>query len=341
MAKEKIKKVLVVGGAGYVGSALVPKLLKAGYKVRVFDLYLYSKSKRLGEDIFEKWVDHKNLEQIKGDVRNAKAIDKAVIGMDAVIHLACISNDPSFDLDPQLGKSINYLAFFPFLNSVNKHKIKRLIYASTASVYGVKKEKQVTEDLPLEPLTDYALYKVFCEKALVDHLPLTKTTWVILRPSTVHGYAPRLRLDLSVNILTNHAVNKGLITVFGGKQERPNVHIDDIAGLYVKLLQYPDKKIAGKIFNAGNENLSIMQIAKIVKSVVGKNIKIKTTPSDDLRSYRVSSEKIRKELGWKPKLSIRDGVKSLVKAFKEGKIPNSFDDSRYFNIATMKEIKLK
>ncbi|MDO8503263.1 MAG: NAD(P)-dependent oxidoreductase [bacterium] len=337
----KIKKVLVVGGAGYVGSALVPKLLKAGYKVRVFDLYLYSKSKRLGKDIFGEFINDKNLEQIKGDVRNAKAIDLAVKGMDAVIHLACISNDPSFDLDPNLGKSINYLAFFPFLKAINKYKTKRLVYASTASVYGVKKEELVTEDLPLEPLTDYGLYKVFCEKALVDHVPLSQTTWVILRPSTVHGYAPRLRLDLSVNILTNHAVNKGVITVFGGKQERPNVHIDEIAELYQKLLQYPDKKIAGKIFNAGNENLSIMQIAKIVKKVVGKNIKIKITPSDDLRSYRVSSEKIRKELGWEPKLSVEDGVRNLVTAFKEGKIPNSFDDPMYFNIKRMQQAKLK
>src|SRR3990172_402157 len=150
---SKFKKVLVVGGAGYVGSALVPKLLKKGYKVRVFDLYIYSQSKELGEDIFGKLINNPNLEQIKGDVRNAKAIDKAIKGVDAVIHLACISNDPSFDLDPELGKSINYLAFFPFLKAINKHKIKRFVYASSASVYGLKKEKQVTEDLPLEPLT--------------------------------------------------------------------------------------------------------------------------------------------------------------------------------------------
>lgn len=338
---SRIKKVLVIGGAGYVGSVLIPKLLKKGYKVRIFDLYIYSKSKKLGEDIFGNLINQKNLEQIKGDVRDAKAIDKAVKGVDAIIHLACISNDPSFDLDPALGKSINYLAFFPFLRAVNKYKTKRLVYASTASVYGVKKEKNVTEDLPLEPLTDYALYKVFCEKAITDHVPLSQTSWVILRPSTVHGYGPRLRLDLSVNILTNHALNKGVITVFGGSQERPNIYIEDVTDLYVKMLKYPDDKIAGKIFNAGNENLSMDEIAQKVKKIVGKHVKIEHTPTNDLRSYRVSSAKIRRELGWKPKYTVEDGVRSLVEAFAKGSIPKPLDDPRYFNIATMKELKLK
>lgn len=341
MKKTEIKKVLVVGGAGYVGSALVPKLLNAGYQVRVFDLYLYSKSKKLGEDIFGKNINNKNLEQVKGDMRSAKSIDEAVTGMDAVIHLACISNDPSFELDSELGKSINYMAFFPFLNAVNKYKIKRLVYASTSSVYGVKNEKEVTEELPLEPLTDYALYKVFCEKALSDHVPLDKTTWVIVRPATVCGYASRLRLDLSVNILTNSAVNKGVITVFGGTQERPNIHVEDISDLYVKMLEYPTKKIAGKIFNAGLDNMSMMQIAKLVKQMVGNNVEIKTVPSNDLRSYRVSSDKIKKELGWKPKYSVKDAIEGLVRAFKDGKIPDSLTDSRYFNIETMKLLMLK
>lgn len=340
-----IKKVLVVGGAGYVGSSLVPKLLDKGYKVRVFDLYLYSDSKKLGEDVFLGYVNNKNLEQIKGDVRNEKAIDEAVKGVDAIIHLACISNDPSFELDRSLAKSVNYDSFFPFLKSVNKYKTKRLIYVSTSSVYGLKKEKQVTEDLSLEPLTDYALYKVFCEKAVSDHVDLKKTTWVTMRPATVCGYAPRLRLDLSVNILTNLAVNKGEISVFGGSQERPNIHIDDITDLYVKLLEYPDSKIAGKILNAGFDNLSIMQIAKLVKKIVEKRLKkkveIKVTPTDDLRSYRVSSAKILKELGWKPKRSVEDAINDLVSAFEKDLIPNSLDNPRYFNIKTMQLKKLK
>ena len=336
-----IKKVLIVGGAGYAGSVLIPKLIRSGYKVRVFDLYLYSRSKKIGEDIFGDLIRNKNLEQIKGDVRNEKAIDRAVAGMDAVIHLACISNDPSFDLDPELGKSVNYLSFFPFLRAVNKHNIKRVIYVSTESVYGLKKEREVIEDLSLEPLTDYALYKVFCEKALADHVPLSKTTWVILRPATLCGYGPRQRLDLTVNILTNNAVNKGEITVFGGTQERPFVHIEDITDLYVKMLEYPDRKIAGKIFNAGDETISVMDVAKLVKKIVGSHVKIKKTPSNDLRSYRASAKKIYKELGWKPKNNVEGAIKDLVKAFTEGKLPHSLDDPIYYNIKTMQLLKLK
>lgn len=341
MNKNNIKEVLVVGGAGYVGSALIPKLLRNGYKVRVFDLYIYSRSKKLGEDIFGDLINDKNLEQIKGDVRNPFATDRAVRGMDAVIHLACISNDPSFDLDPQLGKSVNYLAFFPFLKAVNKYKPKRLIYASTGSVYGVKKDKEVTEDLPLEPITDYALYKVFCEKALADHVPLSQTTWVILRPNTVCGYAPRQRLDLVVNILTNHAVNKGIITVFGGKQSRPNLHIDDVTDAYVKFLEYPDKKISGKIFNVSYKNQTVMQIAKLVKKVVGNHVKIQVKPTDDPRSFRVSTKKIEKELGWRPKKTVEDAIRGLVQAFKEGKLTNSLNDPIYYNIKTMQLLKMK
>lgn len=339
---KKIKKVLVVGGAGYVGAVLVPKLLKNGYQVRVFDLYIYSRSKKLGEDIYGDLINHPYLEQIKGDVRNVRAIDKAVRGMDAVIHLACLSNDPSVEMDRELGKSINYLSFFHFLKAVNKYKIERLIYASTPSVYGVKTELKVTEDLPLEPLTDYGLYKVFCEKAIADLIPLKTTTWVILRPSTVCGYSPRMRLDLSVNILTNLAVNKGEITVFGGNQQRPNIHIQDVTDLYVKMLGYPDKKIAGRIFNAGNENLSILKIAKKVQMIMEGKIKITVSRStDDQRSYRVCWNKIRKELGWKPKYTVDDAIKEIIWAFKEGKLPNSLDDAIYFNIKRMQEIKLK
>lgn len=344
----KLKKILVVGGAGYVGSALVPKLIKKGYQVTVYDLYTYSRSKKLGEDIFGYLVNDKNLIQIKNDIRNYKAIDKAVAGSDAIIHLACLSNDPSVEIDRNLGKEINYLSLFPFLQSVNKYKTKRLVFASTPSVYGFKKEKEVTEQLALEPLTDYGLYKVFSEKAIQDLLNLRNTTWVILRPSTVCGYAPRQRLDLSVNILTNLAVNKGLITVFGGTQQRPNIHIDDVSDLYVKMLEYPKEKIAGKIFNAGNENLSILEIAKKVKRIVEKlmpekgEIKIKVSPSsDDKRSYRVSWKKIRKQLGWKPKKTIDDAIVDLVTAFKNGKLPNSLEDSIYFNIKKIKEINFK
>lgn len=340
------KKVLVIGGAGYVGSALVPKLLKKGYRVTVYDLYTYSKSKKLGEDIFGGLINDKSLTQVKNDIRDFKAIDKAVKDAEAIIHLACLSNDPSVEIDRQLGKEINYLSLFPFLKLVNKYKTKRLIFASTPSVYGFKKEKEVTEELALEPLTDYGLYKVFSEKAIQDLVNLKNTTWVILRPSTVCGYAPRQRLDLSVNILTNLAVNKGVITVFGGSQQRPNIHIGDVSDLYVKMLEYPKEKIAGQIFNAGNENLSILQIAKKVKKIVEKNmdkkIEIIINPStDDQRSYRVSWKKINKLLGWKPKKTVEDAVSGLVNAFKNGKLPNSLEDPIYFNIKRLKQINFK
>lgn len=344
----KFKKILIIGGAGYVGSALVPKLLKKGYLVTVYDLYTYSRSKKLGEDVFGELVDSENLKQLKNDIRNSLAIDKAVKNADAVIHLACLSNDPSVEIDRKLGKEINYLSIFPFLNSVNRYKTKRLIFASTPSVYGFKKEKEVTEQLPLEPLTDYGLYKVFSEKAIQDLVDLNHTTWVILRPSTVCGYAPRQRLDLSVNILTNLAVNKRAITVFGGSQQRPNIHIDDVSDLYVKMLEYPKEKIAGQIFNAGNENLSILQIAKLVKQTVEKfmpqlgKIEIKVSPSsDDQRSYRVSCKKIKKQLGWKPKKTVENAISDLVKVFKENKLPDSLEDPIYFNLKRLKEINFR
>lgn len=344
----KFKKILVVGGAGYVGSVLIPKLLKKGYKVTVYDLYTYSRSKKLGEDIFGDLISNKNLVQIKNDIRNYPALDKAVKDADAIIHLACLSNDPSVEIDRQLGKDINYLSLIPFLKSVNKYKTKRLIFASTPSVYGFKKEKEVVEDLALEPLTDYGLYKVFSEKAVADIVNLKKTTWVILRPSTVCGYAPRQRLDLSVNILTNLAVNKGLITVFGGSQQRPNIHIDDVSDLYVKMLEIPKEKIAGQIFNAGNENLSILQIAKLVKKTVEKLMPEKgvikidvSVSSDDQRSYRVSWDKIKRQLGWKPKKTVEDAITDLVKAFKAGKLTKSLEDPIYFNIKRLKEINFK
>lgn len=350
MAKEseqpsQNKDVLVVGGAGYVGSVLVPKLLDLGHKVRVFDLYTYSDSRKLGADIFGEHVEHEKLEQIKGDVRDKVAIGEAVAGMANIIHLACLSNDPTVDLDPKLSEEINYKAFLYFLNAVRLYKTDRLVYASTASVYGVKTEPEVTEDLPVEPLTAYAWWKVFCEKAVQDTINLKDTTWVILRPSTVYGYGPRQRLDLSVNILTNHALNKGVITVFGGQQQRPNIHIDDVTDLYIMMLDLPKDKIAGKIFNAGRENLKMLEIAEIIQEVVGemtgKEIKMEVTPSNDLRSYRVSSEKIKRELGWEPKKDIREGIRELVQAFQEGKVPNSLEDSRYVNIKRLKETGFK
>ena len=331
---EGIRTIFITGGAGYVGCNLIPKLLKKGYHVKILDLYLF------GEDVLDEFKNHPNLVQIKGDIRDTKLLEKEIPGSDAVIHLACISNDPSFELDPTLGKSINYNAFIPLVQISKKNNVKLFVYASSSSVYGIKDDENVTEDLPLLPLTDYSKYKMMCEDVLLKEQSPDFTTLVI-RPSTVCGYSQRLRLDLSVNILTNHAVNNKKITVFGGAQKRPNIHIEDMTDLYVYVLDLPKEKIAGKIYNAGYENFTIMEIAEKVRSVIGKDIEIVTTPTNDNRSYHVSSAKIKRELGFEAKHTIEEAVKDLQDAFKAGKIPNPMDDIRYYNIKTMKAIKLK
>ena len=320
--------VLVTGGAGYVGSVLVPKLLAEGHSVRVLDNYYF------GDDVLAGVKGNQNLTEIHADLRDRAILDKSLKGCTAVIHLACISNDPSFELDPTLGKSINYDAFLPLVELSKKHGVQRFIYASSSSVYGIKEEESVTEELPLMPLTDYSKYKAMCEDVLMNARE-TGFTVLTLRPATVCGYSPRMRLDLSVNILTNLAVNKREITVFGGSQHRPNLHIQDMTDLYCETLKWPAEKIDGKIYNAGWQNLSIMEIAEIVKAEVGDDVKIATSKTDDLRSYRVSSAKIKNELGWAPRYTVPDAVRELVAAFVAGKIPNSLTDPRYFNIKTM------
>ena len=334
--QKKSWHVLVTGGAGYVGSVLVPKLLNAGHQVTVLDLYLYGD----GPAVFGDFSAHRQLRQVKGDLRNAEVVSEALKGCDAVIHLACISNDPSYDLDPELGKSINYDAFRPLVRMSKAEGVKRFIYASSSSVYGIKDEAEVTEDLPLEPLTDYSKFKMMCEEVLEEERTPGFTTLTI-RPSTVCGYAPRLRLDLTVNILTAHAVENGRITVFGGTQKRPNIHIEDMTDLYLECLQYEDERIDGKIFNAGYENFAVGDIAAMVRDVVGKDVDIVTTPSDDLRSYHVSSEKMKRELGFVPSHTIADAVEGLVEAFAAGKIPDAMTDQTYYNIKTMQDLGMR
>ena len=326
-----MKKIFVIGGAGYVGSALVPKMLKAGYQVTVYDLFIY------GEDVIEK---HPNLFTIKGDIRNIKLIEDSLSGFDSIIHLACISNDPSFELNPELGKSINLDSFRPLVKIAKKIQIKRFIYASSSSVYGIKKEKNVTETLTLEPLTDYSKFKVECEKILSEFTSDEFET-VIIRPATVCGYAKRQRLDVVVNILTNLAFNKRKIKVFGGDQLRPNIHIQDMVNIYIEVLKADKKLVNGEIFNAGYDNFTVSDIALTVKEVIGSDVEIETLPTDDNRSYHVSSEKIKKTLNFTPKHTIKDAIRDLKKAFEEKKLPDSLVNSKYFNIKKMQEIKLK
>ena len=334
------KKILVIGGAGYVGSALVPKLLDAGHYVRVLDTFWF------GYGVFNDFIRQKgftnNLDLLEGDIRRCN-LESAMKDIDCIIHLACISNDPSFELNPELGKSINYDAFLRVIKAAEKKEIKRFIFASTSSVYGIKKEKNVTEDLALEPLTDYSKYKAFCEMEL-RMIPAHKLPWAIIRPATVCGYAPRLRLDLTVNILTMAALTKDKITIFGGRQKRPNININDMSDLYVRLVDEPDEKIIGQTFNAGGDNFSVNEIALLVKIVVEKRIKtkiikIERKPTEDLRSYHISSQKIERELDFKPRLNVIDAIKSLIAAFESGKIPNP-DDPKYYNIKTMQKLNI-
>lgn len=325
-----LKNILITGGAGYVGSVLVPKLLEQGYTVTVLDLMIY------GEEVLPK---HPRLNAVTGDIRDQELLNKLLPGQDAVIHLACISNDPSFELNPELGRSINLDAFDPLVRISKSSGVKRFIYASSSSVYGIKEEPNVTEDMLLEPLTDYSKFKAQCEEILATYQGSDFTT-VTIRPATVCGYGRRLRLDLSVNILTNLAVNKGEITVFGGTQKRPNIHIADMADLYIKLLELPGERIAGKIWNAGYENFTIAEIAGMVKNVIGPHVRIVTTPTDDLRSYHVSSEKIKRDIGFVATHSLEDAVRDLKAAFDRGAVPDSLTDDRYFNVKRMQRIHL-
>ncbi len=329
-----MRKVLVIGGGGYCGSVLVPQLLEEGWDVTVFDIFIWYGSDHLPKE-------HPRLNIVQGDVRNISKVAEACLGQDAVLHLACISNDASFELDESLSTSVNLESFEPIVLAAKSAGVKRFVFASSSSVYGVSESPNVTEDHPLVPLTLYNKYKGMCEPLLLKHTS-ESFIGVIFRPATVCGYAPRQRLDLSVNILTNHAVNRGKITVFGGAQLRPNLHVQDYADLCKLLLSAQNDKVANQIFNCGFQNMSIMEIAQTVKKVVELefpekgNIPIVVTESDDLRSYHINSDKVKRVLGFVPKHTVEEAVRGLCHAFRQGKLHNSFDDDRYFNVRTMK-----
>ena len=326
-----IKNVLITGGAGYVGSALSDELIRKNYNVTVLDLFIY------GKNVFK---NSSKIQLINGDIRDQNLLRKIIPGHDAVIHLACISNDPSFELNPLLGKSINLDAFDPLVKISKDSGVKRFIYASSSSVYGIKDELNVHEEMDLKPLTDYSKFKANCEEICLKHNSKNFDVLVI-RPATVCGYSMRQRFDLVVNILTNLGINKKKITVFGGEQLRPNIHIKDMIRAYVTTLEKESALINGKIFNVGYDNQKVIELANIVKKYINNDIEIIKTETNDNRSYHISSDKIKKELGFKNMYNTADAVKDINNAFKLNLFNDSLNNEIYFNVKMMKKIHLQ
>lgn len=299
-------RILVTGGCGYKGHVLVPKLLNLGYEVIVFDILWFGNF----------LTPHSNLKIIKGDIRNIDSVP--LTGVDVIIHLASIANDPCSDLNPKLTWEVSALATLQLVEKAKKNKVERFIYASSGSVYGVKEEEKVTEDLDLFPLSEYNKTKMVAEKVLLSFKEDMNIQ--ILRPATVCGLSPRMRLDVSVNMLTMQALHKSKITVFGGQQVRPNVHIDDITDAYIHLLKNPQYE---GIFNVGFENITILDIAKLINKYF--DVEILITPSTDPRSYRLDSSKFL-ETGFRPKKNIEFAIQEIVDAYKSKKL----EDSEFF-----------
>lgn len=306
--------ILVTGGCGYKGSVLVPKLLARGYRVHVLDTMWFG-------SFLE---DHTNLTITKGDVRDIDQI--SLDDTDTVIHLSSVANDPCGDLDPKLTWEISALATMQLADKAARNGVKQFIYASSGSVYGVKEEEQVTEDLELKPISEYNKTKMVSERVLLSYA--NKMAIQIIRPATVCGYSPRMRLDVSVNLLTMQALSKGKITVFGGAQVRPNIHIDDITDVYLHLIDHPE--VTG-IFNAGFENISILDIAHLVTKYVPVEIVI--TASNDPRSYRVNSDKLL-ATGFKPKKTVEHAVREIIEKYRSGIL---MDEERFYNLKWMQK----
>lgn len=326
-----MKKIIVIGGAGYVGCRLVPELLNQGYQVTVYDLFIYGNNLPKNE---------KNLNIVEGDVRDIDKLSKSIKNHKIIIHLACISNDPSFELDPKLGKEINLDCFEPLIIECKKKGVEHFIYASSSSVYGVKDLKEVTETASLEPLTDYSKFKVKCEEILLSH---TNSNFLgtVIRPATVCGYSPRQRLDLVVNILTNFAYFKKKIKIFGGFQLRPNIHISDMVNSYLCIIKAEKKKVKDQIFNVGFENHSVKKLAELVASNIDDKIDLEYLDSNDNRSYHIDSKKISTTLNFKPTKNINEAIKDLIEAFQKKTLHDTFDNEEYFNIKKMQKINLR
>ncbi len=310
-------KILVTGACGYKGTVLVPKLLARGYEVVAFDTQWFGNFLQ----------DHPKLTVVKGDVIQTETIP--LDGIDAIIHLASIANDPTSDLNPKLTWETSCLATMMLADKAKRKGIKHFIYASSGSVYGVKEEEQVTEDLELLPLTEYNKTKMVGERVMLSY----KDDMVvqIVRPATVCGLSPRMRLDVSVNLLTMAALTKGKITVFGGDQVRPNIHIQDITDVYIFLLENPQHT---GVYNAGFENISIRDIAERVANKLEAPLEI--TPSSDPRSYRVNSDRLL-ATGFKPKYTVDNAIDEIIVAYQRGELK---DEPRFHNLKWMIEKNL-
>jgi nucleoside-diphosphate-sugar epimerase len=310
-------KILVTGACGYKGHVLVPKLLAQGHEVIGLDTQWFGNY----------LAEHLGLRVIKGDVRDVEAIPLA--GVDSIIHLSSIANDPCGDLDPKLTWEVSALATMQLADKARRCGVRQFIYASSGSVYGVKEEAQVTEDLELKPISEYNKTKMVAERVLLSYGE--EMAVQIIRPATVCGVSPRMRLDVSVNMLTMQALAKGRITVFGGKQTRPNIHIDDITDIYLHLLDNPN--ITG-IYNAGFENISILDIAQLVARHVP--VEIVVTESNDPRSYRVNSDKLL-ATGFRPKKCVEDAILEIIDVFRRGEL---HDEERFYNLKWMEKTVL-
>ena len=320
-------KVLISGGAGYVGSLLLPQLLAEGHQVVCYDQQFF------GDAYLPK--DNDSLTMVKADIRDITSFRWALRGVDAVIHLACLSNDYCCQLDEALSTEINYNAFEPLVMTAKHEGVKRFIYCSSSSVYGVSDAPDITEEHPLVPLTLYNKYKGMCEPLLWKHQS-PDFTCVTIRPATVCGYAPRMRFDLTVNVMTLHAVLKGMITVFGGRQKRPNLHIKDMCDVYKLLLTAPAEKIAGQTFNVGKQNMTVMEIAQLIQKTLPAldmpQPSITVQESQDNRSYHVNSDKIARVLGFTPKHSVEDAIRDICIKFQSGYWKDGLTNPLYTNV---------
>lgn len=311
-------KILVTGACGYKGNVLVPKLLAAGHKVVAFDIMWF------GNDL----PSHKDLEVVKGDVRDLDSIP--LDGVEAIIHLSSIANDPAGDLDPKLTWEVSALATMQLVDRAARKGITRFIYASSGSVYGLKDELDVTEDLSLVPISEYNKTKMVAERVVLSYSEQMAVQ--VVRPATVCGLSPRMRLDVSVNMLTMQALTRGEITVLGGDQTRPNIHIEDITDLYLFLLERPD--LVG-VYNAGFENLTIRKIAEM--ACERASAKITVLPSNDPRSYRVNSDKLL-STGFRPRKSVAHAIDEICQAYHSGRLK---DEERFHTLGWMQKTVFK